>query len=114
MRFYLFIFFASIITSPSQASAPVTTPFGKVTTFATNWRHNSVMINLENVSASSYNPDGCTDSSAFNTNPADPDPMKSLNHSILLSAAMAGKRIRFVVDGCAFNRPAIISVQLEP
>ena len=36
-----------------------------------------------------------------------------LNESVLLSAFMAGRKVRLTVSGCVFNKPRIISVMLN-
>jgi hypothetical protein len=40
------------------------------------------------------------------------DPGIKLNESVLLSAYLAGKRVRLGLSGCVFNRPRIVSVTM--
>lgn len=44
------------------------------------------------------------------------DPANSgvkLNKSVLLSAFLAGRKVRLTLDGCVFDKPKIISVSIE-
>jgi hypothetical protein len=41
------------------------------------------------------------------------DPGVKVNESVLLSAFMAGKKVRLTLDGCVFNKPRIISVTVS-
>lgn len=63
-------------------------------------------------SAPVVNPGSCSVTNAgYATNPADAG--HSLFHTTILSAFMNRKEVRFLISGCVFNKPRIISVSVR-
>ncbi len=56
--------------------------------------------------------DACTvKNDGYATDPADPG--HKLHHAILLGAFLHGKEVRLTLQGCAFDRPRIIGVEVR-
>src|SRR5262245_17785139 len=58
------------------------------------------------------NPGGCqTRDAGYSTNPADSG--HQLFHSVLLAALINGRDVRILAEGCAFEQPRIIGVDIR-
>jgi hypothetical protein len=99
---------AAASASPAQA-APQYSAWGSVQWIMSGWTQDTMAVIH---SAPMVNPGGCSVTNAgYATNPADAG--RSLFHTIALSAFLNRKEVRFVVDGCVFNKPRIIGVDIR-
>lgn len=77
-----------------------------------HWNSHLVLVELENISPGTYNPDSCSNTAYFTQGVA-PDKAQEAQLAVLLSAYMAGEDVRLVIDGCGTGgAPGIIAVQL--
>ena len=106
---FLMIFAIATFTSTVQA-APTSSPEGSITYMEGGWVGAGLRVQLSQ--GPFTNPSACPLTDGYTTQPADSG--HQLFNAMLLSAYMSGRRVRVVVDGCAFDRPRIISVVILP
>jgi hypothetical protein len=95
-------------TSATLAEAsPVQTPTGFITSLHGGWVNANLRVKTD---FAWNNPENCSYTDGYMVDAADPG--HELFSSMLISAFMSGKRIQLVLDGCAHERPRIISVEL--
>jgi len=83
--------------------------WGSVTTMEAGWAEDTMAVYH---SAPIVNPGGCEVTTAgYATNPNDPG--HSLFHTLILSAFLNRKEVNFLVQGCVYGKPRIISVSMR-
>ena len=102
----------SLLTLLSQAFAASATGVALVERVDGMWSKNGFIIDLVGVLPASVNPDNCSTTDGFATDPTFDVNILQLHHSMILSAHMAGKEVDLVISGCAENRPRIIAVRI--
>lgn len=104
--FMSILFFTT--SAPMVADAAANgTGTGRITFLAAGWSGNSVRVILDTAFS---NPEGCTATDGYMTDPADPG--TSLYNSTLLAAFLSGKSVSLIISGCFSGRPKIIGVNL--
>jgi hypothetical protein len=89
----------------SARATAVETSQGYVTAYFAGWRSATVRIQMD---ITFQNPDGCTMTDGYITDPADPG--NQLYMSSLMTAFATHKKVSLVIEGCYLNRPQIIGV----
>ncbi len=93
---------------PGEANAaPTVTPSGSVTSLEGGWINANLRVQTD---FGWTNPEGCSLTDGYMVDVADQG--HELFSSMLISAFTAGRHVRFVLDGCAYDRPRIIAVTL--
>lgn len=106
-----FLLLLAIATSASTVqAAPTSTPEGNITYMEGGWVGAGLRVQLSQ--GPFTNPSSCPLIDGYTTQPADSG--HQLFNAMLLSAYMSGRRVRMVIDDCAFDRPRIISVVILP
>ena len=110
MKRYLGALAAISTLLPAAAQAtPNGTPSGYITWMGGGWSSANLRVQTD---AAFANPENCTYTDGYITDPADSG--NALFNSLLLSAYMSHRKVNFVIDGCTFGRPHIISVAVLP
>ena len=95
------------MTAATAQAAPVVSPPGHVTFLSGGW----VNANLRAQTDFAWtNPAACTYTDGYMVDVADQG--HELFSSMLLTAFSTGKRVQFVLDGCAHDRPRIVAVEM--
>lgn len=106
----------SFFCSPAFA-ANAFTGYLEIVQIRQKFDQNSMIVVLDGITTvpSNLNPASCSVTSGFLTDPINDDAILQLQHSMLLSAMMAGRNVELVIDdsGCASNYPRILGVRLE-
>jgi hypothetical protein len=130
---FVFAMIAPVLCQVFPAFANEATDFGHIITFqtgsvggpsspgsVTNPRlipgDDTVTVNLDVPFVNSGPPKTVTIRCSITTGGYALDPKDTgtkLNESVLLSAYLAGKKVRLTLDGCVFNKPRIISVSMS-
>ena len=98
---------AMLLLAATAGAAPVVSPPGRVTLLSGGW----VNANLRAQTDFAWtNPAGCAYTDGYMVDVADQG--HELFSSMLLTAFSTGKRVQFVLDGCAHDRPRIVSVEM--
>ena len=94
----------SLLSSAAPA-AQVVSDWGKIAVLSTGWIQDSMAVTT---TAPTVDP-GCPVLNAgYATNPSDPG--HSLHHAVLLAAFLNNREVQIIADGCAYEKPRIISV----
>jgi len=101
------IFVLAVIVS-SETWAVEDGPTGIVTGYYTGWGTDQVRVTIE---GADYSEGNCPTKDGYITKESDNSGYKT-HTSALLSAYLAGVRVKIVVDGCISNRPRIWGVYL--
>jgi hypothetical protein len=98
------------VASGAQAQTMTWTSWGYVTWLVGGWSqdtiaagHTAPLVNPGNVCK--------TSNAGYATDPADPG--HSLFHTMLLSSFMNKKEVRFLLQGCVYDKPKIIAVEIH-
>lgn len=95
---------------PVAAQAtPNGTPAGYITFMAGGWTNALSRVQTD---FTFTNPENCGYTDGYVVDPADSG--NALFSSMLLSAYMSHRKVSFVIDGCSYSHPHIISVNLWP
>lgn len=92
----------------TTANAQSWTDWGYITRIEAGWAADSMAV----VHSAPYVNQPCsvvTDVYVTDTT----DPGRSLYHSVALAAFLNSKQVRFLISGCAFGKPRIISVVIR-
>jgi hypothetical protein len=102
---------AGLWASPALAG-PNYSAFGHVIGIETGWRDDTMGFKLDVPTVNSPTP--CKIMGAgYALDPQDPG--VKLHQSVVLSAFLAGRKIRVLVDGCAYDKPRVIGIGIgEP
>ncbi len=96
----------SLALENGAEAAETWTSWGPITSLEPGWRLDTMAVWH---SAPMTNPDGCPVSNAgYATDPSDPG--HTLFHTVMLSAFLNHKDVRFLLSGCIYNKPHIIAV----
>jgi hypothetical protein len=111
--------------SPAQAQAPIVvyTEWGQIESVSSAWKDDAMGVHLSTAFVNSrvrvLRPTGqaiiedeCkTVNDGYATDPADPG--HKLHHAIILGAYLHHKQTRLLLQGCAYDKPRIISVEVK-
>jgi hypothetical protein len=96
------------IANPASA-APSYTEWGSVKVLSAGWVQDTMSVTH---SAPVVNPSGCSVTNAgYATNPEDPG--HSLFHTMLMAAFLNRKEVQLLIEGCVYNKPRIIGVNVR-
>jgi len=104
-----FSILASIALSGVASASPVNTEWGRIVSIDTGWSQPYMALEM---SFAAINPDNCLWGGGFYTIPPDAAGYETFQ-SLAMSAYFAGKEVALTIDGCAANRPKIISVKVR-
>lgn len=111
-RFVMLAIVGIGLTFPSgaYAQAQAWSGYGNVTWLLGGYKLDTLAVGH---TAPFVNPGGAcqAQNAGYATDPADPG--HSLFHTMLLSAYMNGKQVKFLLEGCVFNKPKIIAVEIR-
>ncbi|NML16581.1 hypothetical protein [Azohydromonas caseinilytica] len=104
-RFHVLLV-AGLLSAPLLASAArVVSDWGKITFIGTSSAADALGVTS---TAPTVNPGCPTLNAGYSTDAGDPG--RALHHSVLMAAFLNNREVQIVADGCAFNKPRIISV----
>ncbi|SFJ52448.1 hypothetical protein SAMN02799626_01981 [Caulobacter sp. UNC279MFTsu5.1] len=89
-------------------AAPVETPWARVNYIAGGWTAAHVRVQT---TATFSNPESCSNSDGYVVDASLPG--AQLFASMLLTAFSTNREVKLVLDGCALERPRVISVTLR-
>jgi len=109
----------------ARAQAPlekvVFTDWGQIDDLRSAWvqdamgvHHSAPFVNslrLSPLRTGGYVPECGTTNDGYATSPADDN--HKLNHAMLVGAFLHGKEVSFALQGCSYDRPRIIAVQVR-
>ena len=117
----------AVLSVPAVSFAqPVTDPvvftdWGQIERLHSAWtqdavgiHHSAQFVNSKHVNIISHETTDLyqTVNDGYATDPTDPG--HKLHHAILLGAFLNGKPVRLTLQGCSFDRPRIIGVEVKP
>jgi hypothetical protein len=100
---------AALLAGSAMASAQTYSEWGSVTRLGTAWSGDAVAVYH---SAPLVNPSGCAiTNGGYASSPSDPG--RKLMHTILLAAFLNRKEVAILVQGCAYDKPRVIAVDVR-
>ena len=99
----------SCLITQQAFAEPTYTAWGTIRELEAGWTVDSMSVSH---SASVVNPSGCSVTTyGYATSPEDSG--RSLFHTMLMSAFLNRKEVALLIDGCAYNKPKVISVKMH-
>jgi hypothetical protein len=112
------------VAAHAQGTIVTPTDWGKIDSISSAWlddgmavQHSAPFVNSRHrvFNAATGTPlvvDECTITNAgYATDPSDPG--HKLHHALIIGAYLHNKQVRLLVQGCAYNKPRIISVEVR-
>jgi len=111
------------VAAHAQDTIVVTTDWGSIQSFSSAWREDAMAVHhsaaFMNSQVRVWVPGGhfitedqCTVvNDGYATDPTDPG--RKLHHALLIAAFLHGKFVRLVLQGCSYDKPRIIAVEVK-